>query len=78
MVLGDGAREQGARCDRIPSSLTGVGYVRLDGDREPTRVRAGYVTDQDIAVMAALYGPQSTGPGRLRAVLEGRAGGRDG
>jgi len=35
MVLGDGAREQGARCDRIPSSLPGVGYVRLDGDREP-------------------------------------------
>jgi S-DNA-T family DNA segregation ATPase FtsK/SpoIIIE len=51
MVLGDGAREQGARCDRIPASLPGVGYVRLDGDREPTRVRAGYVTDQDIAAM---------------------------
>jgi S-DNA-T family DNA segregation ATPase FtsK/SpoIIIE len=78
MVLGDGAREQGARCDRIPNSLPGVGYVRLDGDREPTRVRAGYVTDADIAAMAALYGPQSTGAGRLRAVLEGRAGGLDG
>jgi hypothetical protein len=50
----------------------------LDGDREPTRVRAGYVTDEDIAVMAALYGPQSTGAGRLRAVLEGRGGGLDG
>lgn len=75
MVLGDGAREQGARCDRIPASLPGVGYVRLDGDREPTRVRAGYVTDQDIATMAAQYGPRSTGAGRLRAVLEGRVDG---
>jgi S-DNA-T family DNA segregation ATPase FtsK/SpoIIIE len=71
MVLGDGAREQGARCDRIPNSLPGVGYVRLDGDREPTRVRAAYVTDEDIAVMAAEYGPRSTPSGRLRAVLEG-------
>jgi len=57
MVLGDGARDRGARCDRIPDSLPGVGYVRLDGVREPTRVRAAYVTDADIAGMAAEYGP---------------------
>jgi S-DNA-T family DNA segregation ATPase FtsK/SpoIIIE len=75
MVLGDGAREQGARCDRIAAGLPGVGYVRLDGDREPTRVRAGYVTDHDIATTAMQYGPCSTGPGRLRAVLEGRVDG---
>jgi S-DNA-T family DNA segregation ATPase FtsK/SpoIIIE len=74
MVLGDGAREQGARCDRIPTALPGVGYVRLDGVREPTRVRAGYVTDEDIAAMAAEYGPRATPGGRLRAVLEGRGG----
>jgi S-DNA-T family DNA segregation ATPase FtsK/SpoIIIE len=66
MVLGDGAREQGARCDRIPTSLPGVGYVRLDGVREPMRVRAGYVTDRDIAAMAAEYRPRT-----LRALLEG-------
>lgn len=78
MVLGDGAREQGARCDRIPNSLPGVGYVRLDGDREPTRVRAGYVTDDDIAAMSVAYGPRSTGAGRLRAVLEGRPVDREG
>jgi S-DNA-T family DNA segregation ATPase FtsK/SpoIIIE len=71
MVLGDGAREQGARCDRIPSSLPGVGYVRIDGIREPTRVRAGHVSDHDITAMAAEYGPRSTPAGRLRAVLEG-------
>jgi S-DNA-T family DNA segregation ATPase FtsK/SpoIIIE len=74
MVLGDGAREQGARCDRIPTALPGVGYVRLDGVREPMRVRAGFVTDQDIAAMAAEYGPRATAGGRLRAVLEGRGG----
>ena len=53
MVLGDGAREQGAVCDRIPASMQGTGYVRIDGVREPTRVRAGYVTDPDIAAMVA-------------------------
>jgi DNA segregation ATPase FtsK/SpoIIIE, S-DNA-T family len=55
MVLGDGARDQGAECDRIPAWLPGVGYVRVDGVREPTRVRAGYVKDEDIAAMVASY-----------------------
>jgi len=55
MVLGDGAREQGATCDRIPGRLPGVGYVRVDGVREPTRVRAAYVSDDDIAAMVAAY-----------------------
>jgi S-DNA-T family DNA segregation ATPase FtsK/SpoIIIE len=55
MVLGDGARNRGAVCDQIPDSLPGVGYVALDGVREPTRVRAAYVSDEDIAVMAAEY-----------------------
>jgi len=40
VVLGDGAREQGARCDRIGAALQGVGYVRIDGVREPTGMRA--------------------------------------
>ncbi len=58
MVLGDGAREQGARCDRISRALQGVGYVRLEDVREPTRVRAGYVTDDDIAKMIVDYAPR--------------------
>jgi hypothetical protein len=74
MVLGDGAREQGARCDRIPMSLPGVGYVRLDGVREPTRVRAGDVSDQDIAAMSRDYARRGSASSRLRAVLEGRGG----
>jgi S-DNA-T family DNA segregation ATPase FtsK/SpoIIIE len=70
MVLGDGAREQGARCDRIPNSLRGVGYVRLDDVREPTRVRAAYVDDDDIAGMAAEYAaprPQLNGEALFQA-----------
>ena len=55
MVLGDAARDQGALCDQIPESSPGVGYVRVDGIREPVRVRAGWVTDSDIAAMAATY-----------------------
>ena len=55
MVLGDGARDQGAICDRIPNALPGVGYVRVDGVREPTRVRAAYVSDADIAALVAEY-----------------------
>jgi S-DNA-T family DNA segregation ATPase FtsK/SpoIIIE len=58
MVLGDSAREQGAYCDRIPAALPGVGYVRVDGVREPTRVRAGHVTDDDIAAMVRDYAPR--------------------
>jgi DNA segregation ATPase FtsK/SpoIIIE, S-DNA-T family len=68
MVLGDGARDRGARCDRIPDSLPGVGYVRLDGVREPTRVRTAYVTDADIVAMAAEYAPT-----RPQAVAEKQA-----
>jgi S-DNA-T family DNA segregation ATPase FtsK/SpoIIIE len=74
MVLGDGARDQGALCDKIPNGLRGVGYVRIDGVREPTRVRAAYVTDEDIRAMAALYAPGPSPGARLKAVLEGRGG----
>lgn len=74
MVLGPGARDQGALCDKIPDSTRGVGYVRVEGVREPTRVRAAYVTDPDIREMAALYAPGASPGARLRAVLEGRGG----
>lgn len=53
MTLGDGALEAGARCHEIPLTLPGVGYVRIDGIPEPTRVRFGHVTDPDLADMAA-------------------------
>lgn len=55
MVLGDGARDRGAACDRIPESSPGVGYVVLDGVREPVRVRFSYLTDPDIRRLGRDY-----------------------
>lgn len=57
MVLGRSARQHGAECDRIPPSLPGVGYVMLDGTREPVRVRAAYVDDDALAQMTREYEP---------------------
>ena len=55
MVLGDGARDRGAACELIstdPATGAGVAFVRLEADPDPVRVRAGWVTDNDIRVMA--------------------------
>lgn len=57
MVLGRSARHRGAECDRIPPSLPGIGYVVLEGVREPVRVRAAYVDDADLAGMVRDYAP---------------------
>jgi S-DNA-T family DNA segregation ATPase FtsK/SpoIIIE len=57
MVLGDGARDRGALADEIsplPDTGAGVGYVRLEGSPEVVRVRAAYVADEDIRVMAGV------------------------
>jgi S-DNA-T family DNA segregation ATPase FtsK/SpoIIIE len=56
MVLGEGARDRGALCDRIPVSTPGVGYVVLDGDPTPARVRFSYLDDDDIGDLACAYG----------------------
>jgi S-DNA-T family DNA segregation ATPase FtsK/SpoIIIE len=56
MMLGDGARDRGALSDQIsplPETGAGVGYVRLEGSPDPVRVRAAYVTDDDIQAMTA-------------------------
>jgi hypothetical protein len=60
-VLGPGARDRGAACDRIDPSTPGVGFMWCDGEAEPTRFRAAYVTDDDIAQMVEDYRP-SNGP----------------
>jgi S-DNA-T family DNA segregation ATPase FtsK/SpoIIIE len=78
MVLGEGARARGARCDDprvVPASLPGVGFVQLEGQREPARVRASWISDDDIRAMAAEYGPLSTPSGRLLAVMAGHSDG---
>ncbi len=57
LVLGRGARARGADCSRIPLTTPGIGWVWCDGENEPTRVRAGWVSDDDIAAMVAAYRP---------------------
>jgi FtsK/SpoIIIE family len=56
MVLGEGTRDRGALCDRIPQSTPGVGFVVLDGDPVPMRVRFTFLTDDDITALARRYG----------------------
>ncbi|WUJ72357.1 hypothetical protein OG809_03615 [Kribbella soli] len=58
MVLGDEAWDNGALCDSIPRSLPGIGYVLLEGHAHATRVRAAYVTDDEIRAMARDYRPR--------------------
>ena len=63
MVLGDGARDRGATADQIsadPLTGAGIAYVRLEDDPDPVRVRAAWVSDDDITAMCHHYAP----PGR--------------
>jgi S-DNA-T family DNA segregation ATPase FtsK/SpoIIIE len=56
LVLGDGARDRGAACELIssdPAVGAGVAYVRLEADPDPIRVRAAWVSDEDIRDMCA-------------------------
>jgi S-DNA-T family DNA segregation ATPase FtsK/SpoIIIE len=55
MVLGRGARNRGAACELIPAALAGVGYQLLDGEQHPTRVRAAWISDDDIDALARQY-----------------------
>ncbi|GLU47120.1 FtsK/SpoIIIE domain-containing protein [Nocardiopsis ansamitocini] len=56
MVLGEGARDRGANAHLIDPELPGVAFVRLEGSPVPVRVRAAYVSDDDITAMAKDYG----------------------
>jgi S-DNA-T family DNA segregation ATPase FtsK/SpoIIIE len=58
LVLGDGARDRGALCDQISTDPTvgaGVGFMRLEATPDPVRVRAAFVSDDDIRAMATTY-----------------------
>jgi DNA segregation ATPase FtsK/SpoIIIE, S-DNA-T family len=55
LVLGDDARKRGAACEEIPRSTPGVGYVRVEGQAAAVRVRAGWVSDDDIVSLAGQY-----------------------
>jgi S-DNA-T family DNA segregation ATPase FtsK/SpoIIIE len=60
LVLGDGARRRGARCDQISETAPGVGYVIEDGTAAVARVRAAYLTDDDVRRLAVTYRPGTT------------------
>ncbi|MGY1869835.1 FtsK/SpoIIIE domain-containing protein [Nocardia gipuzkoensis] len=57
MVHGQGARDRGARCDEISDRTPGVGYVGEDGTTDFVRVRAFYVSDDDIDALVDAYSP---------------------
>jgi S-DNA-T family DNA segregation ATPase FtsK/SpoIIIE len=76
LVLGAGAHDRGAVCEQIPRALPGVGYMLLDGDQHPTRVRAAWVTDDDIATMARHY-PAAGLDGPVPVDGDGQAHGDD-
>ncbi|MEV2278982.1 cell division protein FtsK [Nocardiopsis sp. NPDC049922] len=59
MILGEGARDRGANAHLIDPGLPGVGYVRMEGSPAPVRVRAAYVSDDDITAMTDAYGSES-------------------
>ena len=73
-MLGDGARDRGALCDQIssdPGTGAGVGFIRLEADPDPVRVRAAYVSDEDIRAMTGAY---TTGlPAQTPAPATGQA-----
>lgn len=48
MVLGRNALNRGAKCHEIPRTSQGVGYVEIEGDPTPERVRFAHVTDTMI------------------------------
>ena len=62
MVLGDGAREAGARADQISELTPGVAFVRVEGTREVRRVRAAYLNDDDVAALVASIRPRVGDP----------------
>lgn len=69
MVLGEGARDLGATADHISELTPGVAFVRVEGTRAIRRVRASYLTDDDIADLArtvtaspALWAPRPPKP----------------
>jgi DNA segregation ATPase FtsK/SpoIIIE, S-DNA-T family len=66
MILSTAAHQQGARCEEIPDSTPGVGYVLTEGNSAIQRVRAFHVTDADIAWLAAHFTPPARRSARNR------------
>lgn len=58
MVHGHGAKDRGALCHQIPDTTPGVAYVGHDGTKDFTRVRAYWVSDDDIDRIVDAYSPE--------------------
>jgi S-DNA-T family DNA segregation ATPase FtsK/SpoIIIE len=71
LVLGDGARNRGAVCDRIPHTTPGVGYIVEDGSPMPARVRFSYLTDTDITALADTYTAPNNVTGIRHTTVDG-------
>lgn len=67
LALGEAADALGARCEQIPRSLPGIGYVTIEGTAEPVRVRFSYISDTAIGGIVQTYAP-GTPPAELRLV----------
>lgn len=63
MALGEDARARGALADEIPADeeYAGIGFRVDQRHRNPVRVRAGYVTDADIAELVRTCTPSDPG-----------------
>ncbi|WP_051182404.1 hypothetical protein [Nocardia vinacea] len=57
MLFGQSGRDRGALCDEIPETTPGVAYVEHETSVEITRVRAYWVTDDDIEWIMRAYPP---------------------
>jgi S-DNA-T family DNA segregation ATPase FtsK/SpoIIIE len=68
MVLGEGVHARGAHCEAIPEASPGVGYVAEDSKAAVTRVRAAYVSDDDIRHLAHTYRPGASSTPDLHVV----------
>lgn len=71
-VMGQGARERGAKCDQLRFKMdAGKGHIQLEGRRETMLVRAAFPTDEDNAAMVAEYAPREIPAAELdRVALE--------
>jgi S-DNA-T family DNA segregation ATPase FtsK/SpoIIIE len=53
VVLGKGAAKSGHTAAAIPDQARGVGLLRAEGKRVPRRVKAAYLTDDELRRIAA-------------------------
>lgn len=62
LVLGQGARAQGALSDLIPKKYPGIAYVISDEHLEPERVRTAFVSDAEAAATVQRATPPREAP----------------